>query len=123
MGLKHHFDYERIEGNPYYNFIYGAFTGDVCDLDYNVKVLQDYPLSLINYKMINSTRKNVSMSDESIPWGGNMKPLKPFNWDERQFSAVGTRPYHIDGGNESQASPGYSYMLIYWFARYMGMIE
>ncbi len=123
MGLKHHFEYERIEGNPFFNFIYGAFTGDVCDLDYNVKVLQDYPLSLIKYKMINSTRKNVPMSDESIPWGGNMKPLRPFNWDERPFSQVGTRPYHIDGGDESQATSGYSYMLIYWFARYMGMIE
>ena len=123
MGLKHHFDYERIEGNPYYNFIYGAFTGDVCDLDYNVKVLQDYPLSLIDYKMINSTRKNVVMSDESVRWGGNVKPLVPFAWDERKFSVLGSRPYHIDGGNEKSAVPGYSYMLMYWFARYMGMIE
>ena len=123
MGLKHHFEYERIEGNPFYNFIYGAFTGDVCDLDYNVKVLQEYPLSLIRYKMINSTRRNVVMTDEGVKWGGGIQPLKPFNWDERNFSELGSRPYTVDGGDESRAIPGSSYMLIYWFARYMGLIE
>ncbi len=123
MGLKHHFDYERVEGNPYFNFVYGAFTSQPCDVDASVKVLEDYPLDLLQPEMINSKRRNLEYDDEPIRWGGQPRLAKPFAWDERPYSNLGLQAFKIDGQDNTVATTGLSYLFPYWIGRYFGVIE
>lgn len=124
MGLKHHFDYERIEGNPYFNFVYGAFTSQPCDVDASVKVLEDYPLEFLQPTIINSKRKNLEYDDEPVRWGGQPRLAKPFAWDERPFSNLGLHAFRIDGQQADSMAPcGSSFLFPYWIGRYFGVIE
>ncbi len=123
MGLASHFDYERIEDNPYYAFIYRAFTQAPCDMDSCVKHLQDYPYDIKNCRMINSKRKDYEMTDESVYWIGTQQLKKPFGWDERPWNKLGINPFGIDGGNPDRSDNGMSYIFIYWLGRFLGLIE
>ena len=123
MGLASHFDYERIEDNSYYAFIYKAFTGAPCDIDNCVKHLKDYPYDIQNCKMINSKRKDYEMTDESVYWIGEPQLKKPFAWDERPYNKLGINPFGIDGGNPDRTDNGVSYIFIYWLGRFLGLIE
>lgn len=123
MGLASHFDYERIEDNPYYAFIYRAFTQAPCDMDSCVKHLQDYPYDIRNCLMINSKRKDYEMTDESVYWIGSPQLKRPFGWDERPWNKLGINPFKIDGGSSDRHDNGMSFILIYWIGRYFGIIE
>lgn len=123
MGLKNHFEYERIEGNPYFNFIYGAFTSMPCDVDSCVKTLEDYPLDLIQPVMINSKRRNLEKDDESVLWGAEPRLAKPFAWDERPMSNLALQAFQIDGNTIKEAFCGTTFMFPYWMGRFLGIIE
>ena len=124
MGLKHHFDYERVEVNPYFNFLYGAFTSQPCDVDASGKVREDYPLELLQPTIVNSKRKNLEYDDEPVRWGGQPRLAKPFAWDERPFSNLGLNAFRIDGEQADAMAPsGTSFLFPYWIGRYFGVIE
>ncbi len=123
MGLAAHYDYEKIEGNPYYAFIYKAFTGAPCDVDNCIKALKDYPYELQNYKMINSNRRNIEMDNEPLEWGEQPHIKYPFAWDERPATRLGLRPFNIDGGRPDRIDSGMSYIFIYWLGRFLEIIE
>ena len=123
MGLASHFDYEKIEDNTYYAFIYKAFTEAPCDIDSCVKHLKDYPYDVQNCKMINSKRKDYEMTDESVYWIGEPQLKKPFGWDERPYTKLGINPFGIDGGSPDRSDSGLSYIFIYWLGRFLGLIE
>ncbi len=123
MGLASHYEYEKIEDNPYYSFVYKAFTGSPCDVDACVKHLKDYPYEIQNCTMINSKRKDYEMDDEAIYWCGQPQLKKPFEWDERPYNKLGINPFGIDGGSPDRSDNGMSYLLIYWLGRFFGIIE
>ncbi len=123
MGLKSHFDYERIEGNPYFNFIYGAFTSMPCDVDSCVKTLEDYPLDMVQPIMINSKRRNIELDDEPVIWGGEPRVAKPFAWDERPMSNLHLQAFGVDGNERVEAFCGTTFMFPYWMGRFLGIIE
>ncbi|MBE6795609.1 MAG: hypothetical protein E7533_03385 [Ruminococcaceae bacterium] len=123
MGLASHYEYEKIEGNPYFAFVYKGFTGAPCDVDGCVKALKDYPCDLKNYKMINSNRRNIEMDNEPLKWYEEPHIKTPFAWDERPFSTLGLRPFKIDGGNGMSYENGMSFIFIYWLGRFFGIIE
>ena len=123
MGLSSHYEYEKIEGNPYYAFIYKAFTGAPCDVDSCVKALKDYPYELQNYRMINSKRRNIEMDEEPLKWGEKPHVKVPFAWDERPHARLGIKPFGMDSRQRENTDSGMSFILIYWLGRYFGIIE
>lgn len=123
MGLSSHYEYEKIEGNPYYAFIYKAFTGAPCDVDSCVKALKDYPYELQNYRMINSKRRNIEMDEEPLKWGERPHVKVPFAWDERPQTRLGIKPFGMDSRQRENTNSGMSFILIYWLGRYFGIIE
>lgn len=123
MGLASHYDYEKIEGNPYYAFIYKGFTGAPCDVDGCTKALKDYPYELLNFKMINSSRRNIEIDEEPLLWYEEPHIKVPFAWDERPFTRLGINPFGIDGGNPGKSDSGMSFIFIYWLGRFLGIIE
>ena len=123
MGLRHHWNYERVERNPMFNFIYGAFTDDVCDIDSAVEDLRSLPLDFVNRRIINSSRKNLAFDAEAEQWGGNPQLVAPLDIDERVFGYSDSNFYGVDGGNPVTAHCPSCYLLPYWMGRYFGLIE
>ena len=123
MGLASHYDYEKIEGNPYFAFVYKGFTGAPCDIDTVVKALMDYPLEMENRRMINSNRRDIEMDDEPLLWYEAPHIKVPFAWDERGFSRLGLNPFSIDSGYPDRQECGMSFLFIYWLGRFLGIIE
>lgn len=123
MGLASHYEYEKIEGNPYYAFIYKGFTGAPCDVDTVVKALKDYPCDMKNRVMYNSNRRNIEMDYEPLEWYEEPHIKVPFAWDERPFATLGLRAFKVDGGNGITYENGMSFIFIYWLGRFLGIIE
>lgn len=122
LGLASHYDYEKIEGNPYFAFIYKGFTGAPCDVDTMVKNLKEHPFELENFPMYNSMRRGIEYDDESVYWGEKPRIKTPLAWDERPYSKLGLRAFNVDGGRKGYES-GLTYLFLYWLGRYFDIIE
>ncbi len=123
MGMQHHFEYERIERTPLWNFIYAAFTGRDDCLGDAVQAMREMPLSLIRYKVINSNRRGLVFDDEQSYWGEPPQLKSPLPMDERPLCKFDSNPFRFDGGRANSAEDGTMYLLPYWFARYYKLIE
>lgn len=123
MGLASHYEYEKIEGNPYYAFVYKGFTGAPCDVDGCIRALKDYPYDIKNCTMINSNRRSIEMDEEPLLWYEEPHIKVPFAWDERPFAKLGINPFRVDGGSSERSDSGMSFIFIYWLGRFLGIIE
>lgn len=123
MGMEHHWQYERIERTPLWNFIYGAFTDRNCDIDIAVQTLRETPLSLIDYKIINSTREKLLWSTEQEFWGEDAQLVAPLPADERRVGRDDSNFFRADYGNGSSSEDGTFFLLPYWFARYSNLLK
>lgn len=123
MGLRHHWNYERIERNPMFNFIFGAFTGDVCDIDSAVDCLRSQPLDFVNRRILNTNRRDLVFGTEAEQWGGEPQLAAPLDIDERVFGYSDSNFFAPNGGNPATAHCPSCYLLPYWLGRYYGLIE
>lgn len=123
MGMTHHWNYEKIERTPLWNFMYGAYTGLYCDLEAAVQSMREMPLSLIRYKTVNSNRKGLVLDTEQEQWGEPPQLKEPLPYDERPLCKYDNNPFRIDGGDSASAEDGTMYLLPYWFARYHKLIK
>ncbi len=123
MGLKHHWEYEKPEHCAWFNIVYGAFTGEPCDLDASVKSLRDYPLDFTVRAIYNSSRKGLVYDTEQEHWGGDKQLKEALSIDERNIHNYDTNIFYVDHNETDGAACPTSYLLPYWFARYYGLIE
>ena len=123
MGLRHHWDYERAEHCSFFNLVYGAFGGEVCDVEYAVKALRDVPADFTYVPFFNGKRKNLEIDTEPELWGGEKQFKEALPLDERNPHNFDTNPYTISGGKDRGAQSPSCYLLPYWFGRYYGVIE
>lgn len=123
MGMRHHWLYERPERCAFFNFIYGAFTDDVCDIDAAVKMLRDMPLDFVTRKMLNKKRKDLVFDTQQELWGGPLQLVAPLDVDERHFGNYDTNYYDLREDRPTSAYCPSCYLLPYWFARYYGIID
>jgi hypothetical protein len=110
--LKASWEPERIEGNPLWNFIYGASTGDACDVENAVTALREIPLDFIQWKMRNSHRADLKKA-----------PSRPLPWAQRVIHKWDRDPYELDGGSDLGEGDQTIWLLPYWMGRYHGLIE
>ena len=123
MGLEHHWQYEKIERTPLWNFVYGAFTGRYCDVEAAVQTLRETPLSLIEYETVNSTRKKLVYETEQFDMDEPPQLKAPLPADERRVGRDDSNHFKADAGNGTSAEDGSFYLLPYWFARYYNLIK
>ncbi len=123
MGLASHWQYERIERTPLWNFMYGALTGDYCDLEAAVQSMREIPMSLIRYTQTNSTRKNLVYDTAQKFWGEREQLLEPLSYEERPLCKWDGNPFRPDGGDSRSAEDGTMFLLPYWYARFYKLIE
>ncbi|MEN8157461.1 MAG: hypothetical protein ABFS10_10955 [Bacteroidota bacterium] len=117
--VKSHWEIERSEKNPLWNFLYGYAGGAQMDLEESVWWLREFPMDLISWSVENSHRKDLT----------RMGP----NFREQEYNEVlprDERPMHLhngayrnNGGSAGRREyPPYIYLFPYWVGRYMDAI-
>lgn len=150
MGLRHHWEDERVERNAFYNFVYGALTGDGCDIENAVEELTDYPMDPVAWPLYNSYRKDVKWDFAPVKMGMIPQLCEPLTPHERRVVTSDINRFIADSGAEDVAQTqiradgdmsAYNvfpptgndkglesrtctmFTLPYWYARYKGLIE
>ncbi len=111
----------RIEQNPWFNFIYGALTGNDCEVTQAVNHLREWPLDLVVWSYQNSHRADLRTPPGYAAYNGGSRPFppretEPLRWDHWTMQADGG-----SGGKDVVEPSGW--LLAYWMGRYAGFIE
>lgn len=120
-GLRRNWEFERPEACPLWNFIWGACSGEACDVEAAVVALQEMPLDLVNWPVRNSQRRDLAR-DPAADRFGKPQLLRPLSWLERPLHKWNGNPYLIDGGTGLEEEDQTVYLLPYWLGRYHGLI-
>lgn len=120
-GLRHHWEYERVERCPFWNIVYGAFSGECCDLDRAVTSLQELPLDFVNYPIKNSVR-DLEWDDGPTVFGDPPQLFDPLPYDEKPVNNFDGNPFAADGGDGTWAAEPTIFLLPYWLGRLYGLL-
>jgi len=114
----------KAEASPFYNYSYGALTGNPCDPDSALLTLQDWPLDQTDWKMVNSNRMDVTLR---LPPGGGrnrMETDRVLSPAERRVSRWNACYWEADNnGNGMGADDPGAWLLGYWLGVYHGYIR
>lgn len=118
--VKSHWEIERSERNPLWNFIYALVGAKDFDLNESIWWLKEFPLDLIAWDVYNSHRKDIEFVEPNFR---KQKLTEVLPRDERPMH-LHNNAYIIDGrGGGSREYPPYIYLLPYWLGRYIGAIS
>jgi hypothetical protein len=120
--LKQTWEAERIEANPFWNFIYGACTGEPCDVELAVETLREMPLNFILWKTRNSHRADLKFNPE-LQRRGIKQLAAPLSWIERPIHKWDHTPYELDAGSDLGEGNPTTWLLPYWMGRHHRLIE
>ncbi|GMW00400.1 MAG: hypothetical protein AMXMBFR84_15370 [Candidatus Hydrogenedentota bacterium] len=111
----------RMQHIPYFNFIYGAMTGNDCEEDRAVQYLREWPVDLVGHSYTNSHRHDLAPEPGYVPYGGGTRGISP----REQEAMWGSKPTILyDGGSGSRSvTPPVGWLEDYWMGRYYGFIE
>ena len=122
LSLERNWQYERPEHCPLWNFMYGALSGNHCDVEEAVRTLEQIPMDLITWTMRNSHRADIQL-DESDDRFDRDQSLVALPADERRVMKWNGNPLQLDGGNGGQSEDdGAFYLIAYWLGRYHGFV-
>lgn len=112
---------ERIEQNPWFNFIYGATTGHPCEAQEAVDHLRAWPLDMVNHSFDFTHRRDLYPPKGYIPYGDGEKAISPrerggYRWSENPMELTGGA-----GGRDVLDPSGW--LDAYWMGRYHGYIS
>jgi hypothetical protein len=120
-GYERGYEVVRGEQNPWFNFVYGALTGQDCETGPAVAHLREWPLDLRIWSYRNSHRADLRTPPGYFAVKGGTKAFspretEPLRWDHWTMQA--------DGGAAGRdvVEPA-SWLLAYWMGRYYGFIE
>ncbi|MCL4692277.1 MAG: hypothetical protein KJ060_07180 [Candidatus Hydrogenedentes bacterium] len=117
--LERSWEVKRISAVPWFNFIYGALTGNDAETDRAVDHLRDWPLDLRRYQYTNSHRDDLHTPDGYREYANRPRPLSPRETEPNRWDGDFLR---LDGGYSTViADPG-GWLDAYWMGRYYGMI-
>ncbi|RYZ32829.1 MAG: hypothetical protein EOP49_36955, partial [Sphingobacteriales bacterium] len=111
------------EKNSLWNFIYALTGANAFDLNESIWHLQEFPLDMIEWSVMNSHRKDLDFVPENFREQTTTSVLPP---DERPELKHNRNLFKLDrpGGNGmSELSAGDSFLLPYWMGRYLGVIS
>jgi len=116
-----HWEIERSEKDGLWN-IMTAITGKPeIDLNEAVWYLQEYPLDLINWTVINSQRKDIEFVEDNFRKQTIKEVLSP---KELPITRHNANRFQLDENSRgaSENSAGDIWLLPYWLGRYLGVI-
>lgn len=116
-----HWEIERPEKEGAWN-IFTALTGvEDFDLEEAIWYLQEYPLDLVHWKVVNSHRADIEKIEPNFRNQTIREVLPP---DELPVNRHNANRFQLDGGDggASEYSAGDIWLLPYWMGRYLGVI-
>lgn len=125
LGLVHKLEWdrtleiERIEQVPWFNFIYGALTGNDCEAEVAVAHLREWSLDLVIHAYQNSHRADLQTPPGYTPYSGGTRAFSP---REREPMRADNWSMRADGGGSQDVFDPGSWLLAYWMGRYHGFI-
>lgn len=122
VSLKRTWDSERVEANPLWNFIYGASTGQLCEVESAVESLREMPLDFIIWRNHNSHRSDL-VFDPVLERQGIKRLLRPLPWTERTIHKWDKNPFELDAGSDLGEGDQTIWLLPYWMGRFHRLIE
>lgn len=120
--LERTYEVVRIEQNPWFNFVYGALTGNDVEVDQSVKHLREWPLDLRIWAYQNSHRSDLHTPDGYTVYKAGTRTFSPRETQPMRWDHWAMKP---DGGSAAipdVIEPG-AWLLAYWMGRYHGFIE
>ncbi len=118
--IRDHWESERPERYPIWNFIYAACGGESFDPEGAVWTLRGVPLDTLTWTVTNSHRQDLTRLPKSF-LGREMKELLPPG--ERLMARINTQPFILDQGDGGATDlPGDEFLIGYWLGRQVGAI-
>lgn len=119
--LERSWEVQRIQQVPFFNFIYGALTGNDCEAPQAVQHLREWSLDLVNHNYRNSHRADLAPQRGYVPYCGGTRAISPRETEAKW----GSRPaMQYDGGEDSKGvTPPIGWLMDYWMGRYYGFIN
>ncbi len=119
-GYERSYEAVRAEQNPWFNYLYGALTGNDAEPVRSVEHLRGWPLDLRVWSYQNSHRADLRTPPGYAALKGGTRTFppretEPLRWDRWLMQADGGA-----GGNDV-VEPG-AWLLAYWMGRYHGFI-
>jgi hypothetical protein len=119
--IRDHWQIERPERNPLWDFLYAATGADDFDLVESIWTLQQFPLDTISWTVQNSQRKDLDLLGANFREQTTKVVLPP---DERPMSKFNGNAFRLDGGDGGREEySGDIYLLPYWLGRYLRVIR
>jgi hypothetical protein len=119
--IRGHWEIERPERNPLWNFVYAGTGAREFDLEESVWTLKEFPLDMIGWTVRNSQRRDLEFLEPNFRGQRTKAVLPP---DERPMSKHNGNAFDLDGGDGGREEfSGDIYLLPYWMGRYLGVIR
>lgn len=123
VGMREHWEYERVERNPVLNVIYGALSGECCDIDRAVGTMRELPLEMLDVTVINSTRNDLVWDYEPEQFGEKPQLKEPLPYDEKPVLRYNRNHFRADVvRNFPVLHEATTFLLPYWMGRHYGLI-
>lgn len=123
IGMREHWEYERIERNPFINIIYAALTGEHGDVDIALNSLREMPLLYICTTVRNSLRNDLQWDYSPEEFGEQPQLVEPLPYDEKPVVRYNRNHFHPDSEcKKPSLLEGANFLLPYWLGRYYGVI-
>jgi hypothetical protein len=118
--LERTYEVKRMEHIPWFNFTYGAITGNDCDVEQSVSHLRSWTLDCRSWNFRNSVRDDLYMEPGYTSYEGGLRAFSPRETCVMTGSRNATFPDGGSNGNVVKEPTGF--LRDYWMARYHGFI-
>ena len=115
-----HWEIERSEKNPLWNFIYAMTGGTDFDLEESIWWLKEYPMDLISWSIDNTQRNDLEKIEPNFR-SQTYKEILPRD-EQPLYAHNGAYRNNSKSGGMSESSP-YLWLLPYWAGRYIKAIS
>ena len=123
LALRRHFEYEKIENNPYFAFVNAFYTGAHSDLTAAIETLEEYPVDLRCYPVHNSIRPDIEIETRTEYYGDRPNAKYGIPACERVMDCMEYDALQLDGKRDNNIVAPTSWLLSYWIGKYFGIIE
>ena len=119
--LERTWEVKRFEHIPWFNFTYGAVTGNDCELEQSVKHLREWTLDCTEYNYTNSLRDDLHIEPGYTSYEGGLRAFSPRETCAKTSSQNAAFPDGGANGNVVKEPTGF--LRDYWMGRYYGFIQ
>jgi hypothetical protein len=119
--LERHWEVMRMQHVPFFNFIYGALTGNDCEAPQAAQHLREWSLDLVSHSYHNSHRSDLAPRPGDVPYMGGTRAISPRESDAKWGSRSALE--YDGGGGGRGVTPPIGWLEDYWMGRYYGFLE